>query len=157
MYLIRKAAEDDLPQLMALNIEVHEYHRQARPDIFKDPTPEAVRRHLVSYLATDQVATFVAEEGSQLLGYVQVEVKVIPEGDFNKQVRHGIINNLAVTASMRRNGVGRKLLQKAEEWLRQKDLDYSQLNVWEFNESAIRFYEKIGYSNYSRKMARSLN
>jgi len=32
-----------------------------------------------------------------------------------------------------------------------------ELNVWEFNQDAISFYEKLGYTTVSRKMWRSLN
>ncbi|MFQ6077792.1 MAG: GNAT family N-acetyltransferase [Thermodesulfobacteriota bacterium] len=75
----------------------------------------------------------------------------------SKDFIFGIIaDNLAVKQNFRRSGVGRSLIKRAHQWAVDKGLAQVELNVWEFNEGAIAFYEKLGYKTMSRKMVKSL-
>jgi GNAT superfamily N-acetyltransferase len=47
-------------------------------------------------------------------------------------------------------------MERAHAWALDKGINQIQLNVWEFNEGAIAFYEKLGYTVASRTMWKSL-
>jgi GNAT superfamily N-acetyltransferase len=53
-------------------------------------------------------------------------------------------------------GAGRALMNAAEAWAREHGAERLHLNVWEFNEGAIAFYERLGYVTFSRNMWRKL-
>jgi ribosomal protein S18 acetylase RimI-like enzyme len=58
----------------------------------------------------------------------------------------GWINYLAVTPSSRRAGVGRALMSEAERILREAGCPKINLQVRGTNDSAVGFYEALGYT-----------
>ncbi len=57
----------------------------------------------------------------------------------------GWVYYLAVAKRHRRHGVGSELMRSAEEWLRKFGAVKAQLMVRGDNESALTFYDKLGY------------
>jgi len=57
----------------------------------------------------------------------------------------GWVYYLAVRTTHRRQGVGSELMSAAEEWLRQTGAVKVQLMVRNENESALKFYRRVGY------------
>lgn len=55
-----------------------------------------------------------------------------------------------------RQGVGKKLFEACMEWSKNKGASSLELNVWEFNEKAISFYESFQMKTVSRKMSLEL-
>jgi ribosomal protein S18 acetylase RimI-like enzyme len=45
-------------------------------------------------------------------------------------------------------------MEKMQEWTITKGATSIELNVYEFNETAISFYERLGYRTFSRKMSK---
>jgi len=67
-----------------------------------------------------------------------------------------VIDNIVVRKDSRRQGVGRLLLERAEQWALARGADMVELNVWEFNTGARLFYQALGYETASRKMWKQL-
>ena len=70
--------------------------------------------------------------------------------------RYAVIENLVVKSEFRKQGIGRILVDEVQEWAIAKGARSIELNVYEFNETAISFYEGLGYRNLSRKMSKEL-
>jgi ribosomal protein S18 acetylase RimI-like enzyme len=62
----------------------------------------------------------------------------------------GWIYYLAVDPDRRRQGIGRKLVEAAQTWLRDRDIPKLQLMIRESNTDVLRFYERIGFENTPR-------
>jgi ribosomal protein S18 acetylase RimI-like enzyme len=45
-------------------------------------------------------------------------------------------------------------MERAEQWAMERGLGEIELNVWEANQSAIGFYEGLGYEATRRRMRR---
>lgn len=58
----------------------------------------------------------------------------------------GWIYHLAVHSEMRRQGIARKMMQKAEEMLKQKGCIKINLQIRSYNSQIIEFYKSIGYN-----------
>ena len=71
-------------------------------------------------------------------------------------VRDGRIDTLVVAKGARRAGCGRKLLEAATRWARERKAEEILLTVWEGNKDAEHFYRKLGLSSLSRVMKLSL-
>jgi ribosomal protein S18 acetylase RimI-like enzyme len=77
----------------------------------------------------------VAEDDRQIIGAVM--------GGFDG--RRGMVYHLAVDMEYRRQGVGEALMEELQTRLRAKGCIKSYLLVTRDNESAIRFYEDLGW------------
>ena len=63
-----------------------------------------------------------------------------------------VLDSLIVAAAHRRKGIGTALAREAHKWALCNGVERAWLNVWEFNESAISFYESLGYQTIGRRM-----
>ena len=57
----------------------------------------------------------------------------------------GEITELIVTNKIRNKGVGQLLINKMEEYFKSLDCEYINIDVFAYNENAIKFYNKNGY------------
>lgn len=80
---------------------------------------------------------YLAEENNIALGFISVE--------FNYQEKSiAKIHKIYILPSAQGKGVGKLLMQKAEEIAREQKLKKLSLNVNRFNK-ALNFYENLGY------------
>jgi ribosomal-protein-alanine N-acetyltransferase len=89
----------------------------------------------------------VAEVGTQIVGYIMCRV----EHGFSdikrlKFVRKGHIISIAVMPEFRRAGVASELVKQALNALHDMKVDECYLEVRDTNETAIKLYEKLGFS-----------
>ncbi len=80
-------------------------------------------------------AFFIAEKAFRVVGYVSI----------NTSLDEGYINNIAVSASSRRQGIAERLLGRIDRYAVKKELSFVSLEVRESNLAAISLYEKCGY------------
>ena len=57
----------------------------------------------------------------------------------------GWVYYLAVAPDCQKRGLGKKMMEAAEKWLRERDAPKVQLMVRDDNEAAIGFYKALGY------------
>jgi ribosomal protein S18 acetylase RimI-like enzyme len=96
-------------------------------------------------------AFFIAEdENGQRAGFIHLQTQT----DHFTGENHGYISELAVDKSFEGQGVGRALLEKAEEWARQKNYRLLTLYVFAGNERARQLYERNGFQQELVKYAK---
>ena len=90
----------------------------------------------------------VAREDDELAGWVQVDKSF----DWVTMKEIGWINDVYVKKAFRGRGHATTLLKHA--LMEQKDRNYDEvrLNVYTFNEPAIKLYEKLGFTDVSKFM-----
>lgn len=121
MPIFRKGTEEDIKQIAEL---------EART--FSDAwTEKSVRETL----RQTQAFITVAEDDGRLVGYCIIYY-VMDEAE---------IARIAVSEEVRRQGVGRGLLDYTCGCCREKKIEHLLLDVRESNEGAIAFYEKFGF------------
>lgn len=57
----------------------------------------------------------------------------------------GVITELIVSKKIRGSGIGNMLMNKMEEYFKSKDCEYILVDVFAYNEKAIKFYDRNGY------------
>jgi len=81
----------------------------------------------------------VALMGNKVVGYAWVH-------DYGPHIRVGHrkarLNDLYVLEEYQRQGIGKKLFLSVRDWCERRNVKWLE---WQSNESAISFYEKMGY------------
>lgn len=155
---VRKATTGDYNALCELFNEGDALHRDHLPHIFQTPSG-AVREqdYYLGLIADENVALLVAEAGENLVGFVHAIVRDSPDLPVFVPRRYAIVDGIVVRSGFQNHGIGRILMDKMQEWAIAKGATSIELNVYEFNETAISFYERLGYQTVSRKMSKELN
>jgi GNAT superfamily N-acetyltransferase len=87
-------------------------------------------------------AIFVAEdENGTLAGFIHLQT----ERDYFSDQEYGYISDLAVESSFEGHGIGRALLDTAEDWTRSKGYQFLALYVFAGNTRARQIYKKYGF------------
>lgn len=89
----------------------------------------------------DENSVIVAEENGAIAGFVFSTTKQ----DYFTGRDHAHIEVLTVAESAEGRGVGRALLQAAEQWATSRGYPLITLNVFAVNERARAIYERNGY------------
>lgn len=150
---IRHATLQDYPAIAPIAYESQELHAQGQPTIFRSNTPgfsEEYLRHLIEDKPSD---AYVAEEDGHIVGYVFLHVHQQSFLDFFHPQTVALISDIAVTAPVRRQGVGHLLFEASLQWARERHADRIELTVWEFNTEAIAFYERHSMQTLNRTMS----
>lgn len=155
--VIREATPLDYENLCELFDEADKLHRDQLPEMFQEPKgPARDKAFILGLLADQTVGVFVAESDRKLLGLVQAAVKDAPPMSIFVPRCYVVVDNLVVKAGFRQQGIGQKLMDKVDHWAISKGASDVELNVYEFNQEAIAFYQKLGYETISRKMSKPL-
>ena len=94
---------------------------------------------------------FVAERDGRAAGCLHM---VVAQDFFGR--RHAHLSVIATSREAEGTGVGRELMNFADEWARVRALPFITLNVFAANARARRLYEKAGYTLELLKYAKSL-
>ena len=154
---IRKATADDYSTLCELYDEIDALHRNVLPHIFQKPSgPVREQDYYIGLITDENVGLFVAEIGESLVGFVHTSISDTPAIPIFIPRRYAKISDIHVISGFKNQGIGRMLMDKVQEWAYAKGATSIELYVYKFNETAISFYESLGYQTFSRRMNKDL-
>lgn len=149
---IRTGTEADYEALNRLRAQVNDLHVQGRPDIFKPGFGPALQEHLRVYLSSDANAALVAEADGQIAGFALVDYIVRPASPYNLPRSFYHLAEFGVDAAFRRRGIAAALLAHMKQDALDRGFSRIELDMWEFNQNALAFYEAAGFRCYRRYM-----
>ena len=141
---IRKAIETDIPQIDKLLYEVHKVHSDVRPDLFKKGAKKYTDDELKEIITNSKTPVFVAMSGEDLIGYAFCIHQQFLNNNNMTDVKTLYIDDLCVDEKTRGQHVGKQLYEYVLNYAKTNGYYNITLNVWTGNESALKFYEKIG-------------
>jgi len=142
---IRKAEEKDLDQVLALLSDLLELHAKLRPDIFIPGTTKYTREELLDIFANDETPVFLAvDENDEMMGYVFCVIQDPPFTTNMVQFKTLFIDDFGVVEKHRGRHIATKMFEFIKEEAKRRGCYDVTLNVWEGNDSARKFYEKMG-------------
>jgi ribosomal protein S18 acetylase RimI-like enzyme len=155
--LVRPACLEDYPDFSRLYLEINDLHAAAHPGLFAlTRTPPHDQEDFQMLLYDPNQAVFIAEIDGEAAGFINVVLRDAPPLEILVPRRFAVIDSIGVNRSFRRLGAGQALMQRAEQWASEKGAVDIELTVYEFNRSAITFYEQLGYTPLSRKLSKPL-
>ena len=131
--MIRLASIRDIRRINELLLQVQKVHSDIRPDLFK-------------YIGTkynSETPVFVYESDNKVVGYVFCIVTNYHNDTSFCDHKTIYIDDLCVDENARHEGIGTALYEYVLEYAKSIGCHNVTLNVWEGNDSAIKFYENI--------------
>lgn len=153
---IYQANSSHIPGLIRLLYQVGDVHHRIRPDLFRSGAIKYTETDLEALLAEESSPVFVAEEGGSVLGYCFCQLREYRESTVLTDRKEIYIDDLCVEEACRGRGIARALYGYVTDWAREIGCTYVTLNVWQGNENAMRFYEKMGMRQRSITMETKL-
>lgn len=154
---IRKATADDYNSMCELFDEVDALHRDHLPRLFQKPGGVVREQDYYLGLFNDEnMILFVAETGHKLVGFIYAMIRETPAFPIFVSRRFAVVDSIGVKHGFQNHGIGRHLMEHISEWAIEKGATSIELNVYEFNKTAISFYESLGYETISQRMSKSL-
>ncbi|NEU04250.1 GNAT family N-acetyltransferase [Clostridium senegalense] len=146
-FIIRKATKNDYLEVNALMSELHSLHVDGRPDIYVKVDSPLVKDYYNILLESGLYEVFVLEEDESILvGYTILEIKESSSRMEFVEKKFVYMNDLCIKKEYRGNGLGKILFNVAVEFAKKVNGETLELGVWNFNESAIKFYKHMGMS-----------
>lgn len=155
---IRRACEKDIPKMNDLLNQVLEIHASIRPDIFISGTTKYTNEELKEMLLDDTKPIYAAvDESDTLVGYAFCALKKQPFSNNMIPFTSLFIDDLCVDGTVRGAHIGQKLFEYVKAEANRLGCYEVTLNVWEGNDSARLFYEKMGMKVKETQMEFILN
>jgi aminoglycoside 6'-N-acetyltransferase I len=135
---IRRAMQADKPEWLRM--------RQA---LWPEHSAEDFAVQSIEILGDTSQAVFVFERpGGSLGGFVEAGTRKYAEGCQSSPV--GYIEGWYVDEDLRGQGIGKLLVEAAEEWARARGLTEMASDTWLENETSIQAHLKMGYQEFER-------
>ncbi len=150
--MVRLAKKEELERVNEIRRTVHAVHADGRPDIFKSGFPEKLSDYIYEIWSAENKEILVAEREGVICGIACVQIVDKSETPFMNARKFYDVDELGVDANFRRQGVGTELIAFIRSDARRRGIHRIELNMWEFNEGALAFYEAVGFRTYRRYM-----
>ncbi|MEE0933716.1 GNAT family N-acetyltransferase [Clostridium sp. D43t1_170807_H7] len=150
--MVRYATREELERVNELRKIVNEVHCNGRPDIFKAGFCKELREFVYTLWEGNNSDVIVVLRDNEICGYACVDYVDRPESPYNLARRFYHINEFGVDEKYRRQGVATELFDFIKKEATSKNFDKVELDMWEFNDGALKFYEAVGFITYRRFM-----
>jgi len=149
---IRKASLLDLGQLLDLEQDLIKTERPFDPTLKTDPINYYDLRSLLTSPLAEVV---VAEADNKIIasGYARID----NSKPFLKHSHHAYLGFMYVLPEYRGQGINKRIIDALKNWAAIQNITEFSLEVYYDNVSAIKAYEKIGFSKYMLEMRFNLD
>ena len=150
---IRRAKMTDIDGILQLLKQVLEVHAAIRPDIFISGTTKYTAKELESMVEDDRKPVYVAvDDNESVIGYAFCQIQEPPFTNTMHPLRYCYIDDLCVDEGARGQHVGKELFDHVRKEASELGCYELTLCVWQGNDGAERFYEKMGMKTKERVM-----
>lgn len=152
---LRKATVQDFDDLCLLFQQIDDLHLSMYPNVFQpfDGDPRSLEQ-IMRWIKNPQSDILIVEKGEgELIGALKVIVEETPDYPNFVPQRLLLVDEIIVDTNYQGEGIGTLLMEEAKEWALQNNLSRIELNVYEKNERSLRFYEKLGFETFKRRMS----
>lgn len=151
--IIRRAEDKDIPKVLDLLSQVLELHAAIRPDYFVPGTTKYSHEELSAMFNEEDHRIYIAaDENDSVLGYAFCKILEQPKRDNMVAFRSVYIDDLCVDEKYRGQHIGRHLFEHVKDEAKKLGCYTVTLNVWEGNDSARSFYDRMGFRPLSTRM-----
>lgn len=143
--MVRFGTEKDIEKINDLRKQVNDIHVEGRPDVFKAGFNQKLQDFAFVLLDGENSDILIVERDGTICGMACVDYVCKSETPYMLERNFYHVQEIAVDKSFRRQGVARELFEFMKADAEKRKLNKIELDVWAFNESAIEFYEAMGF------------
>ena len=124
------------------SIDILGYNRVVDKDLYK----EEILKKTLKEVEENDGKIYLYQEENQIVGLIIgiINNEATEENDF-KVPKRGRITELIVSSKVRSKGLGKKLMTAIEEYLKSKGCEDILIEVFGYNDNALKFYFKQGF------------
>ncbi len=141
--MVRLMEEKDIDDVSNLLKQVNLVHHLGRPDLFRKNNKYS-KEELKELLKENDYHIFVYENEGRVVGHAFCITKIQEETPLLNHVKTLYIDDICVDSNQRGKGVATSLFEYVKKYAKDNEYYNITLNVWAFNDSAYKFYEKMG-------------
>ena len=149
---IRFARENELDRVNELRKQVNELHVEGKPDVFKPGFGDELRDFIYTIWEDPEQEIVVADADGIICGFAVIHHIYKAENPFMHERDFIDIDEFCVDEGYRRQGVASAMITFIKNYTKEKGFKRLELNMWEFNQSALEFYENAGFKTFRRYM-----
>ena len=155
--IIRQAETRDRAALESCFAELQRFERSIESNRVD---PRMIASDYIGDLITDceslRGAIFVAESDDQIVGFASVLVDFRSDNPIEEHQEHGYVTDLYVRDTVRRSGVGSRLMRAVEAHALAGGATRLRVGVLARNDVAHALYQKLGYRDYEVVLQKEL-
>lgn len=121
--VVRYAKREELESVNKIRKQVNEVHVKGRPDVFREDSWQVIEPFVYTRFEEENSGVVVALAGE-----------------------------VVVDENHRRKGIATALIDFAKKDAKEHGFARVELDMWEFNEGALAFYESVGFKTMRRYM-----
>lgn len=149
--MIRSAYTKDLPQINQLYYSLFEFMQNHEPNYMKATQQDQAFLNSVVEQKNNFIS-FVYERNKSIDGFVIAQLKGSPPYNCFIPQKCVYLMDIIVSHKRRGLGIGKALIKEVEKWGQKHKVDYMELDVLAMNKSAIKLYEREGFTPFSLSM-----
>lgn len=150
--IIRFAKENELVRVNELRKQVNDLHVEGKPEVFKAGFNDELRDHVYDIWNDPEQEIVVADSDGIICGFAVLHHIVKPANPFMYERDFIDVDEFCVDKEYRRQGVASEMITFIRNYAKEKGFNRIELNMWEFNQDALAFYEAVGFQTYRRYM-----
>ena len=149
---VRLAEEKDLSRVNELRKQVNDLHVMGKPEVFKAGFSRDLQDYIQVIRKDPEQEIVVAEKDGTICAFAVIHHISRPENPFMYERDFLDIDEFCVDEKYRRQGAGSALVRFIRDFAKEKGFHRIELNMWEFNQDALAFYEAAGFTTFRRYM-----
>lgn len=150
--VIRSAKREELDAVNKIRKQVNDIHVNGRSDIFREDGWQFIEPFIYSRFDEENSDVIVAAIEDEIVGFAVVQYITRSESPFGKARKYFHIEEFGVDEEFRRKGIATSIIDFAKIEAKKNGFVRIELDMWEFNDGALAFYESVGFKTFRRYM-----
>lgn len=142
---VRKAEKKDAKKIAELLETIAQLHHEGRPDIYGGGGAKYDIKAVEEKIENkDEIILVAVNDEDEVMGYTMSKIYDVEPHGIMLAHRKMYIDDVCVDSDFRKHGIGRILMDATKQKAIDEGCHICDLNVWTFNENAVKFYESCG-------------
>ena len=150
---VRPATKEDYDIIFKIFSEVQSTHYDGMPDFFRPAKKDKIfYAYFDEVIKNEDKHLIIGFEKDKPFGYIYYLISKRPQNIYGKEIRIIHINQIVVKKAYQGRGLGSELINHVLNVAKKEKINKIGLDVWLFNEAAIKFFRNQGFTAHNQIM-----